>query len=707
MEDSTECPLCLEALELDDMRFFPCMCGYQVCRFCWHRIRTNENGTCPQCRRPYSEDPANYKPLSSEELIEMKKQKKLKEIQNKQKYSELRKQLANVRVIQKNLVFVVGLPLRLTDAEELQKLVNFKQYGKVTKIIVNTSTKYAGSQGPSACAYITYQKAEDALKVVKAITNSKVEGRAIKASLGTTKYCSYFLKKQPCPKQECMYLHELADEEASFTKEEIQVGKHLEYEQKLHEQMSYSEPPKRVTPPDLNECKRSQSCSSVKSNEENETKEIYINNHVEVAPRFHESKPISVNLSDLVCTQKSGHFRTFRKNNSVTNNVEESKQPVANSFFHHNVVPQSENRPEPKVEEPVQPYFSFSPQCSNHSSKEASPTQETQDSPQQNSIPNFSPFNNPMLQKELQNRKYASPFLRDAMCGMPEANTSASQNNREIPNHFPCNIKSFQEPPEDELGFDPCQVSLKGLQDLMISEAKETERFLCNTPFANNYSGTRKQTVLPQQSDPSHFRNNTLPFSREPPPGFSMNNFHLRPLPSSVFESVISAPHRTHHVLNMPNDLNLAAMNFPVQKPTQNVSPFNNQRSLTPESVSQVPSDWFGISANSPQNHTFNFQPQQPPSYYNAEHRMSSPVLNHLNPPCPWRNSENSLFNQSIPENRANFLLRAERQRVNELATRQLQQNGIQFKYSPFKGSVNTVDSWLMKLLKGSESPFL
>lgn len=43
------------------------------------------------------------------------------------------------------------------------------------------------------------------------------------ASLGTTKYCSYFLKSMQCPKPDCMYLHELGDEAASFTKDEMQV----------------------------------------------------------------------------------------------------------------------------------------------------------------------------------------------------------------------------------------------------------------------------------------------------------------------------------------------------------------------------------------------------------------------------------------------------------------------------------------------------
>ena len=66
-EVGEECPLCMEPLEMDDLNFFPCTCGYQICRFCWHRIRTDENGLCPACRKAYPENPADFKPLSHEE----------------------------------------------------------------------------------------------------------------------------------------------------------------------------------------------------------------------------------------------------------------------------------------------------------------------------------------------------------------------------------------------------------------------------------------------------------------------------------------------------------------------------------------------------------------------------------------------------------------------------------------------------------------
>ncbi|XP_043401223.1 CCR4-NOT transcription complex subunit 4 isoform X13 [Chelonia mydas] len=170
-EDPVECPLCMEPLEIDDINFFPCTCGYQICRFCWHRIRTDENGLCPACRKV------------------------------------------------------------------LKRPEYFGKFGKIHKVVINNSTSYAGSQGPSASAYVTYIRSEDALRAIQCVNNVVVDGRTLKASLGTTKYCSYFLKNMQCPKPDCMYLHELGDEAASFTKEEMQAGKHQEYEQKLLQEL--------------------------------------------------------------------------------------------------------------------------------------------------------------------------------------------------------------------------------------------------------------------------------------------------------------------------------------------------------------------------------------------------------------------------------------------------------------------------------------
>ncbi|XP_030025237.2 putative uncharacterized protein DDB_G0293878 isoform X2 [Manduca sexta] len=236
-EEQVECPLCMEPLEVDDLHFYPCTCGYQICRFCWNRIREGENGLCPACRKAYPENPADFIPLSQEQVAAIKTEKKAREQKRRNKTLESRRALANVRVVQNNLVFVVGLPVRLADPEILKRQEYFGKYGKIHKVVINQSTAYAGSQGPSASAYVTYVSPADALRAIQGVNNVTLDGRVLKGSLGTTKYCANFMKNQPCPKPDCMYLHELGDPKASFTKEEMHAGLHQVYERKLHNQL--------------------------------------------------------------------------------------------------------------------------------------------------------------------------------------------------------------------------------------------------------------------------------------------------------------------------------------------------------------------------------------------------------------------------------------------------------------------------------------
>jgi hypothetical protein len=234
VEDPTEdreCPLCLEKLEIDDLYFYPCTCRYQVCQFCWNRIRMDENGLCPACRKPYSEDPANFQPITPLEMQQKRKQK-----EKKKNISECRKHLSAYRVLQRNLVYVVGLSPRIADPEILKRSDYFGKYGRVVKVAVGTLPSSQGN-APVHTAYVTFSRVEDALKTIQETNSLVFDGRMIKTSLGTTKYCSNFLRGQLCNKQECMYLHEVAPPELSFTKEDMHQGKHTEYEKKLLEKM--------------------------------------------------------------------------------------------------------------------------------------------------------------------------------------------------------------------------------------------------------------------------------------------------------------------------------------------------------------------------------------------------------------------------------------------------------------------------------------
>ncbi|CAH8527932.1 unnamed protein product [Schistosoma guineensis] len=236
-EEKEMCPLCMEPMEADDISFYPCDCRYQVCRFCWAKIINEENGLCPACRKEYnSEKPASYKPISETEESRCRSSRRRKDYIKKTKLNpEMLKILPELRVVQPNLIFVVGLPTWISKDKEILKGQNyFGRYGKIFKVEVNQNQTFGGPQGqPSFSAYITYYRAEDAMRSIRDLNQSTLHGRPIRVSLGTTKYCSQFLRGTKCTKHECMYLHELGDSAASFTKEEMQAGKHTEYMNKL------------------------------------------------------------------------------------------------------------------------------------------------------------------------------------------------------------------------------------------------------------------------------------------------------------------------------------------------------------------------------------------------------------------------------------------------------------------------------------------
>ena len=40
----------MEDMDVTDRNFRPCKCGYQICLFCYNKIKDNHNGACPACR---------------------------------------------------------------------------------------------------------------------------------------------------------------------------------------------------------------------------------------------------------------------------------------------------------------------------------------------------------------------------------------------------------------------------------------------------------------------------------------------------------------------------------------------------------------------------------------------------------------------------------------------------------------------------------
>lgn len=110
--------------------------------------------------------------------------------------------------MQKNLVYVIGLSPELVlekeDSEILKSSQYFGQYGTLKKVVVNTNYVYKpkGSAGPSYGAYVTYSSPKEAALAILGIEQHELDNRLLRASFGTTKYCSFFLKEQKCLNKE-------------------------------------------------------------------------------------------------------------------------------------------------------------------------------------------------------------------------------------------------------------------------------------------------------------------------------------------------------------------------------------------------------------------------------------------------------------------------------------------------------------------------
>ncbi|KAJ6546998.1 hypothetical protein B0H19DRAFT_248991 [Mycena capillaripes] len=229
--EDAECPLCLEEMDISDLNFKPCICGYQICRFCWHHIKNNLNKRCPACRRVYTDEAVEFKPIATQDHKRLTQQKKQRERERKELDTLGRRHLANVRVVQRNVVYVVGIGPRFAKEELIPTLRSneyFGQYGKITKILLVKRTPSSGG-APVVGLYITYHRREDAARAISAVdgTASPGGGREImRASHGTTKYCMAFLRSVACSDHGCMNLHEWGDEKDCFTKEDLTTLKH-------------------------------------------------------------------------------------------------------------------------------------------------------------------------------------------------------------------------------------------------------------------------------------------------------------------------------------------------------------------------------------------------------------------------------------------------------------------------------------------------
>jgi len=201
------------------------------------------NGNCPACRQTYEEKNITYRTDEEIAALSCKGRPQVSEEERQRrvrrgraaaakkaaavsaKYGKKkrigfqeRKRLSNVRVVQRTLLYVIGIAPKIAKEDVLRKQEYFGQYGEIVKVVVNRS--YVSGHN-SASAYITFAREEDAREAIRCVDGCTVLGRQMHASYGTTKYCNAFLRGIACSNSDCLYLHKLGGEEDSFTKAEM------------------------------------------------------------------------------------------------------------------------------------------------------------------------------------------------------------------------------------------------------------------------------------------------------------------------------------------------------------------------------------------------------------------------------------------------------------------------------------------------------
>lgn len=135
--------------------------------------------------------------------------------------------LLNVRVLQRNLVYAVGIPSEFAREDLLRSKSLFGGFGEILKIVLSRrkETKPEKQSDGIFSAYITYLKEEYAVEAIREMDGFRLGDKAVRCTFGTTKYCSFFLRKIKCSNEGCLYLHEKGRDEDSFARDQMFVLK--------------------------------------------------------------------------------------------------------------------------------------------------------------------------------------------------------------------------------------------------------------------------------------------------------------------------------------------------------------------------------------------------------------------------------------------------------------------------------------------------
>lgn len=131
-----------------------------------------------------------------------------------------RQKLKEQKVVDHDLILLTGLSDRMANEVQLGRHEFLGQYGGIRKISVNRDKLGGRDKADYIQTYVTFCNELCASLAILALDGFEWEGRALRATFGTNKYCPSFLRGFSCGNSDCLYLHKVSAENENLAGEE-------------------------------------------------------------------------------------------------------------------------------------------------------------------------------------------------------------------------------------------------------------------------------------------------------------------------------------------------------------------------------------------------------------------------------------------------------------------------------------------------------
>lgn len=114
-----------------------------------------------------------------------------------------------IRILQRNIVYVIGIPEKIANNVMIGSQDYFGQYGDIIRIVINTKPHFTEKKRDKfySC-YITYTSPESAcLAIIATFMNPLSHLSSLQTSYATVKFCMFFAKSKVCRVKNCRFCH--------------------------------------------------------------------------------------------------------------------------------------------------------------------------------------------------------------------------------------------------------------------------------------------------------------------------------------------------------------------------------------------------------------------------------------------------------------------------------------------------------------------